>query len=151
MPLGCLWVLCPATGLRNYAEPGAPLDALASADLLESLFLPYSPLHDGAVFIRSGRVAAAGGFLPLSRNAQLGRAMGTRHRAALGLAEETDAVVLVVSEETGRISLAVGGHMEALTDRDALRRRLEELLSRAEPPIERRVSWWMPARGWLRK
>ena len=88
-------------GLRNYSELGVPLDALVSADLLVSLFLPYSPLHDGAVFIRGNRVAAAGCFLPLSRNTQLGRAMGTRHRAALGLAEETDAVVLVVSEETG--------------------------------------------------
>src|SRR5712691_98280 len=97
--IGALVVLERSTGLRNYAELGVPLDAMVSADLLESLFLPYSPLHDGAVFIRAGRVAAAGGFLPLSRSAQLGRAMGTRHRAALGLSEETDAVVLVVSEE----------------------------------------------------
>ena len=106
--------------------------------LLESLFLPYSPLHDGAVFIRGDRVAAAGCFLPLSRNTQLGRAMGTRHRAALGLAEETDAVVLVVSEESGRISLAVGGQMETLLDREALRRRLGELFSLCPRPTSRR-------------
>jgi diadenylate cyclase len=149
--IGGLIVLERSTDLRNYAELGVPLDALVSADLLVSLFLPYSPLHDGAVFIRGNRAAAAGGFLPLSRNAQLGRAMGTRHRAALGLAEETDAVVLVVSEETGRISLAVGGHMESMSDRDTLRRRLEELLSRGEPPVEGRVNSWIPARGWLRK
>src|SRR5436309_3338373 len=127
--IGALVVLERSTGLRNYAELGVPLDALVSADLLVSLFLPYSPLHDGAVFIRGNRVAAAGCFLPLSRNTQLARAMGTRHRAALGLAEETDAVVLVVSEETGRISLAVGGNMESPLDRDVLRRRLVELVS----------------------
>ncbi len=149
--IGALMVLERRTDLRNYAELGVPLDGLVSADLLVSLFLPYSPLHDGAVFIRGKRVAAAGCFLPLSRNAQLGRAMGTRHRAALGLAEETDAVVLVVSEETGRISLAVGGHMESPLDRESLRRRLVELSSRVEPPAERRINWWVPARGWLRK
>lgn len=150
--IGALLVLERSTGLRNYAELGVPLDALVSADLLVSLFLPYSPLHDGAVFIRGDRVAAAGCFLPLSRNTQLARAMGTRHRAALGLAEETDAVVLVVSEETGRISLAVGGHMETPLDRDLLRRRIVELFSLGEPPAEgRRLHWWVPARGWLRK
>src|SRR6266545_313584 len=125
--IGALIVLERSTGLRNYAELGVPLDAMVSADLLVSLFLPYSPLHDGAVFIRGDRVAAAGCFLPLSRNTQLGRAMGTRHRAALGLAEETDAVVIVVSEESGRISIAVGGRMESALDRDSLRRRLVEL------------------------
>src|SRR6202007_820640 len=114
--IGALLVLERSTGLRNYAELGVPLDAVVSADLLVSLFLPYSPLHDGAVFIRGNRVAAAGCFLPLSRNTPLGRNMGTRHRAGLGLAEETDAVVLIVSEETGRISLAVDGQMESPLD-----------------------------------
>ena len=116
-----------------------PLDALVSADLLVSLFLPYSPLHDGAVFIRGDRVAAAGCFLPLSRNTQLGRAMGTRHRAApRASAEETDAVVLVVSEESGRISLAVDGPAwRRPLDREALRRRLAELFSLARPPPPR--------------
>jgi diadenylate cyclase len=149
--IGALLVLERNTGLRNYAELGVPLDAMVSADLLVSLFLPYSPLHDGAVFIRGDRVAAAGCFLPLSRNTQLGRAMGTRHRAALGLAEETDAVVLVVSEESGRISLAVGGRMESALDRDSLRSRLVELFSLHEQPARQRVSRWVPARGWLRK
>ncbi len=149
--IGALVVLERTTGLRNYAELGVPLDALVSADLLVSLFLPYSPLHDGAVFIRGDRVAAAGCFLPLSRNTQLGRTMGTRHRAALGLAEETDAVVLVVSEETGRVSLAVDGQMESPLDRETLRRRLGELFSLNETPAQRRLAWWVPARGWLRK
>jgi diadenylate cyclase len=149
--IGALVVLERSTGLRNYAELGVHLDALVSSDLLESLFLPYSPLHDGAVFIRNDRIAAAGCFLPLSRNTQLARAMGTRHRAALGLAEETDAVVLVVSEESGRISVAVDGHMESLLDRDALRRRLGELFALEPDADESRVAWWTPARSWLRK
>ena len=105
--IGALIVLERATGLRQYAELGVALDALVSADLLTSLFLPYSPLHDGAVIVLGGRVVAAGCFLPLSRNMQIGRALGTRHRAALGIAEDTDAIALVVSEETGRLSLAV--------------------------------------------
>jgi diadenylate cyclase len=149
--MGALIVLERSTGLRNYAELGVPLDALVSADLLVSLFLPYSPLHDGAVFIRDTRVAAAGCFLPLSRNTQLGRTLGTRHRAAVGLSEETDAVVLVVSEESGRISLAVAGHMESPLDRDALRQRLDELFALAAPPEPRRAGWRLPAWDWLRK
>ncbi len=136
--IGGLMVLERATGLRNYIELGVPIDALVSADLLESLFL-------------GGRIAAAGGFLPLSRNAQLGRAMGTRHRAALGLSEETDAIVLVVSEETGRISLAVEGRMESPLDSDALRRRLAEHFSLEASPSSVEQPWWIPARGWLRK
>jgi diadenylate cyclase len=148
--MGALVVLERSTGLRNYAELGVPLDALVSADLLVSLFLPYSPLHDGAVFIRDNRVAAAGCFLPLSRNTQLGRSLGTRHRAAVGLSEETDAVVLVVSEESGRISLAVGGHMESPLDRDALRLRLAELFALGASPAPRRAAW-LPAWEWLRK
>ena len=146
--IGALVVLERSTSLGNYAELGVPLDARLSADLLISLFLPYSPLHDGAAFIRGDRIAAAGCFLPLSRNTQLGRAMGTRHRAALGLAEETDAVVLVVSEESGRISLAVHGTMETPIDREALRRRLSELFSGGEAPAKGRIGWWAPAKGW---
>jgi diadenylate cyclase len=126
--IGALIVLERATGLRQYAELGVALDALVSADLLMSVFLPYSPLHDGAVFIQGERVVAAGCFLPLSRNTQIGRALGTRHRAALGIAEETDAIALVASEETGRLSLAVAGRIEAVEDADALRRRLYELM-----------------------
>jgi diadenylate cyclase len=149
--MGALIVLERSTGLRNYAELGVPLDALVSADLLVSVFLPYSPLHDGAVFIRDNRVAAAGCFLPLSRNTQLGRALGTRHRAAVGLSEETDAAVLVVSEESGRISLAVGGHMESPLDREALRQRLGELFALTGAPAPRRTGFRLPAWEWLRK
>jgi len=126
--IGALIVLERATGLRQYAELGVALDALVSADLLMSVFLPYSPLHDGAVFIHGQRVVAAGCFLPLSRNTQIGRALGTRHRAALGIAEETDAIAVVASEETGRLSVAVAGGIETLDDGAALERRLGELM-----------------------
>jgi diadenylate cyclase len=126
--IGALIVLERSTGLRQYAELGVPLDALVSADLLISVFLPYSPLHDGAVFIQGGRVVAAGCFLPLSRNTQVGRALGTRHRAALGITEETDAIAVVASEETGRLSLALGGRMETAPSAGVLRDRLEALM-----------------------
>jgi diadenylate cyclase len=120
-----------------------------SADLLSSVFLPYSPLHDGAVFVRGRRVVAAGGFLPLSRNMQIGRALGTRHRAALGVTEETDAVAVVVSEETGAISVAVEGQIDRVADADALRQDLRRLLGVAEEPevvtaVRRRMRRLLP-------
>src|SRR5436309_2402895 len=142
--IGALIVIERGTGLRQYAELGVALDALVSADLLTSLFLPYSPLHDGAAFIRDERVIAAGCFLPLSRNLQLARQLGTRHRAALGVTEETDAVAVVVSEETGRLSLAVDGGIEALAGPDGLRRRLLTLLGAKTEGVP---AFW---RGWLR-
>jgi diadenylate cyclase len=126
--IGALIVVERGTGLRQYAELGVPLDAVVSADLIESVFLPHSPLHDGAVFIQGSRVVAAGCFLPLSRNLEVARAYGTRHRAALGISEETDAVALVVSEESGRMSIAVEGQIETVGDGETLRRRLDELV-----------------------
>lgn len=138
--IGALVVLERETGLRHYAELGVPVDARVSADLLTSIFLPYSPLHDGAVFIQEGRVSAAACFLPLSRNVQLSRSLGTRHRAALGISEETDAVVVVASEETGRISLAVEGRLESAPDGPALRERLASLFVPGEKVV--RTSLW---------
>lgn len=132
--IGALIVIERTTGLRQYAELGVPLDALVSADLLISVFLPYAPLHDGAVFLQGSRIVAAGCFLPLSRSVQVGRALGTRHRAALGITEETDAVAVIVSEETGRVSLSVGGRLETLDSGDAVRRRLGELVGGAPAP-----------------
>jgi diadenylate cyclase len=147
--IGALIVLERSTGLRQYAELGVALDALVSADLLTSIFLPYSPLHDGAVFVQGGRIVAAGCFLPLSRNPQVGRALGTRHRAALGIAEETDAIALVVSEETGRLSLAWAGRLEGVEDAEALRGRLTELLGGARDVRRERVGAWR--RLWERR
>jgi diadenylate cyclase len=146
--IGALIVIERGTGMRQYAELGVALDALVSADLLTSLFLPYSPLHDGAVFIRDDRVVAAGCFLPLSRNAHVARQLGTRHRAALGITEETDAVALAVSEETGRISIALDGRIEPIAGPDALRERLSELLGMHAPrPMARRVATLFRARA----
>jgi diadenylate cyclase len=139
--IGALIVIERGTGLRQYAELGVALDALVSADLLTSVFLPYSPLHDGAAFIRDERVVAAGCFLPLSRNAQVARQLGTRHRAALGITEETDAVAVAVSEETGRISIALDGRIEPVPSPDALRERLATLLgAHARRPMSDRVA-----------
>jgi diadenylate cyclase len=149
--IGALIVLERATGMRQYAELGVALDALVSADLLTSVFLPYSPLHDGAVFIQGGRVVAAGCFLPLSRNTQIGRALGTRHRAALGIAEETDAVAVVASEETGRLSIAVAGRLEPVPDADALRRRLEELMGLGVGPAREASGLAALRRLWSRQ
>jgi len=139
--IGALIVIERTGGLRQYAELGVPLDALASTDLLESLFLPASPLHDGAVLVEGVRIAAAGCFLPLSRTADVARALGSRHRAALGISEETDAVALVVSEETGRTSLAVDGRIESPLDESALRRRLHELVAEGGLPAPRAAFW----------
>jgi diadenylate cyclase len=133
--IGALIVIERGTGLRQYAELGVALDALVSADLLTSVFLPYSPLHDGAAFVRDDRIVAAGCFLPLSRNLQVGRHLGTRHRAALGISEETDAVAVAVSEETGRVSVAVDGVIESEIDAAALQGRLYELLLGAAPVV----------------
>jgi diadenylate cyclase len=115
-------------GLRNYIEGGVPLDATLTSDLLLSVFQPKSPLHDGAVIVQGDRVAAAACFLPLSVNPAISKDFGTRHRAAIGLTEDVDAAAIVVSEETGRITLALDGHVEVGLDADRLRARLRALV-----------------------
>ena len=106
---GALIVIEREIGLRTFIESGVPLDANLSYDLLVTIFRPSAPLHDGAVIVQKGRIAAAACFLPLSMNPVLSTQFGTRHRAAIGITEETDAISVVVSEETGSISIAVGG------------------------------------------
>jgi diadenylate cyclase len=115
-------------GLRNYIESGIPLDAMLTYDLLVTIFRPGSPLHDGAVILQDNRVAAAACFLPLTVNPRVSRELGTRHRAAIGLTEEGDAVAVVVSEETGQISLAIDGHIERALTPDELRDRMRSLV-----------------------
>jgi diadenylate cyclase len=115
-------------GLRNYIESGIPVDATLTYDLIVTIFKPGSPLHDGAVIIQEGRVAAAACFLPLTVNPRLSRDLGTRHRAAIGLTEENDAVAVVVSEETGQISVALDGEIERGFGPDDLRERLRGLV-----------------------
>ncbi len=131
---GALMVLEREIGLRTYIESGVPLDAHLSYDLLATLFRPSAPLHDGAVIIQKDRVAAAACFLPLSMNPVLSTQLGTRHRAGIGVTEETDAVAVIVSEETGSISLAVAGQIERDITVEHLRARLSQLLHRYVPP-----------------
>ena len=129
-------------GLRNYIESGIPLDATLTYDLLVTIFQPASPLHDGAVIIQEERVAAAACFLPLTVNPRVGRELGTRHRAAIGLTEEGDAVAVVVSEETGMIGLALDGQIERGLTADQLRERLRTLV------VHRRVTHRNRASGY---
>lgn len=111
-------------GLDEYASTGSPVQARVSAELLNAIFTPYSPLHDGAVIISGDVIRAAGAILPLTQSALGDRSLGTRHRAAVGLSEETDALVIVVSEETSRISLARRGRLELGVDGSRLREAL---------------------------
>jgi diadenylate cyclase len=124
-------------GLRNYIEGGIPLDATLTSDLLRSVFQPKSPLHDGAVIVQGDRVAAAACFLPLSVNPAISKDFGTRHRAAIGLSEDVDAVAIVVSEETGRITLALDGQVDVGLDAARLRARLKALVPLRKPVSDR--------------
>ncbi|MBM3777991.1 MAG: TIGR00159 family protein [Acidimicrobiia bacterium] len=136
--VGAIIVIERGIGLRNYIEGGIPVDAVVTYDLLGSIFQPGSPLHDGAAIVQGDRVAAAACFLPLSVNPLLSKDLGTRHRAALGITEENDAVAVTVSEETGSIGLAVAGTMERDLTPDRLRGRLQSLLSRKRRRAEER-------------
>jgi diadenylate cyclase len=126
--IGAIIAIERQIGLRNYIEGGIRLDAILTYDLLQSIFLPKSPLHDGAVIVQDDRVAAAACFLPLTVNPKLSKALGSRHRAAIGLTEENDSVAIVVSEETGSVSIVVDGQIERGLDSDQLRARLRALV-----------------------
>ncbi|NUR56782.1 MAG: TIGR00159 family protein [Acidobacteria bacterium] len=126
--VGAIFAIEREIGLRNYIESGIPLDSLLTYDLLVTIFNPGSPLHDGAAILQEGRVAAAACFLPLTVNPRLSRDLGTRHRAAIGLTEESDAAAVVVSEETGQIALALDGAIERALSPDDLRERLRSLV-----------------------
>ncbi len=126
--LGAIIVLEKDVGLRNYIETGTPVDARVSAELLVTIFTTPSPLHDGAVIVEKNRIVAAGCILPLSQNPRLTKSLGTRHRAGLGLSEETDAVVIIASEETRTISLAVGGKLKRKLDINTLRNDLAGMI-----------------------
>jgi len=126
---GAIVVIERSIGLRNYIESGIPLDAKLTYDLLVSIFQPTSPLHDGAVILQGDRAAAAACFLPLTINPRLSRELGSRHRAAIGVTEENDAVAIVVSEETGRISVVEDGDLEHDIDSERLRERLRQVVT----------------------
>ena len=127
--IGALIALERETDLKTYVDGGVGFDARVSRELLFSIFLPASPVHDGAVLIQGNRISQAGCFLPLSQNPTLPKDLGTRHRAAIGLSEETDAAVIVVSEETGAISLAIGGELHRGLDPQRLQGELERLFN----------------------
>jgi diadenylate cyclase len=126
--VGAIIVLEREIGLRNYVESGIPIDAEVSYDLLTTIFQPSTPMHDGAVIIQEDRIAAAACFLPLTVNPKLDRDLGTRHRAAIGLTEECDAVAVVVSEERGELSLSLNGRIARGLSTDELRVRLQALI-----------------------
>jgi diadenylate cyclase len=133
--IGGLIVFERGEGLRDYAENGIPLDALISFDLLLTIFDPSTPLHDGAAIVQGDRIVSAACFLPLSTNPELTTRFGTRHRAAIGVTEETDALAIVISEERGMISIAVGGELIEDLDPRSLRNMLYHYLSSDEQPM----------------
>jgi diadenylate cyclase len=133
---GALIVIEQQSGLKEYCESGTALRAEMSEELLLTLFMPASPLHDGAVVIREGRIEAAGCFLPLSEQSRSNIRLGSRHRAALGLTEQADAVVLVVSEQTGAITIARGGKLSRPVDDE--QRLIKMLLAVTRPPRDQR-------------
>jgi diadenylate cyclase len=134
--IGAIVVMEREMGLRSYIETGIGLDALLTYDLLISIFNPKTPLHDGAVVVQGNRIAAAACFLPLTVNPALSRTLGSRHRAAIGITEDTDAVVVVVSEESGTISLVAGGRIRREYDGPALKSALLEAMDIEAAPVE---------------
>lgn len=136
--IGAIIVIERSIGLRNLVESGIPLDAKLTYDLLVSVFQKSSPLHDGAVIVQGDRAAAAACFLPLTTNPRLSRGLGSRHRAAIGVTEENDSVAIVVSEQTGLISVVEDGTLESDLTADRLRSRLQSVVRvrRSEPKAE---------------
>lgn len=133
--IGAIIAVEQDVGLDEYAETGSAVDARVSAEMITTIFTPYSPLHDGAILISGDVIRTAGAILPLTQSSVSDRSLGTRHRAALGLSEETDAVVIVVSEETAQVSLALGGRLERDVDPDRLRKVLAGALPAPDAPL----------------
>lgn len=143
--IGALIVFECSVGLDDYIDSGIRVDGLVSKELLGNIFIVNTPLHDGAVIIREGRIMAAGCLLPLTRDRSLSSEMGTRHRAAIGLSEQADCVVIVVSEETGIISYAYGGHIYRHMDSESLRNRLRTfLLQKKNRSVGNILQKWSP-------
>lgn len=137
--IGALIVFERKTGLKEYAETGIKIEGLVTAELLVNIFMPRSPLHDGAVIIRDLIMAAAGCYLPLTENPNLSKELGTRHRAGLGITEISDAVVIIVSEETGVISLAHDGRLTRYLDEKTLRGTLLNQYFSSNKPKKKKV------------
>ena len=141
---GALIVMERATRLGEYISTGTMLDANVSSGLLENIFVPNTPLHDGAVIIRNNKIVTAGCLLPLTANNYLSRDLGTRHRAAIGLSEVTDAVIIVVSEETGKISIALNGSLTRNLSRESLAKALKKIMSQKQETNEKidKIMFW---------
>jgi len=125
--IGAIIALEKEVGLKPYIESGIGLDSKVSSELISTIFMPHAPLHDGGIIIENGRIVAAGCLFPLTRNPKISKTLGTRHRAAVGLTDETDALVIVVSEETGTVSIAKEGRLIHDVDQEALIRHLNTL------------------------
>ena len=135
--IGALIAIEREIGTRAIQDTGTRLNSLVSAELLATIFFPHTPLHDGGVIISGDRICAAGCLFPLSQKAELSKTLGTRHRAAIGLTEETDAIIAVVSEETGAISIAYNGRLRRGLDEERLRRMLSSMLRRERTGLAR--------------
>lgn len=145
---GALIVIEQETGLSDYIETGIKLDSAITAELLQNIFVVNTPLHDGAVIIRNNRVASAACFLPLTENYSLSKQLGTRHRAALGISENSDAIVIVVSEETGNISLAINGKLT----RNYNKERLKDILIRImKHRLAKKTTLWGRVKAWIKQ
>lgn len=139
--IGALIVMERQTGLNEIVSTGVKVDAEISSGLLINIFIPNTPLHDGSVIIRKDRILAAGCFLPLSANQTISKELGTRHRAALGIAEQSDALVIIVSEETGTISVAMNGKLSRYLDANTLTSVIRKAYSEEEQPALMKRRW----------
>lgn len=137
--IGALITIQQKTGLDDYIETGIPLDAIVSGELLINIFIPNTPLHDGAVIIRDNRIAVAAAYLPLSDNAMIPKSLGTRHRAAVGISETTDAITVVVSEETGGVTITRNGQFMVDMSREEYMRYLR---SELVPKVSGNEKWY---------
>ena len=142
--IGALISIERTTGLDEYIETGIPLDADISEQLLINIFIPNTPLHDGAVIIKDNKIAAAAGYLPLSESPLISKSLGTRHRAAMGISEVTDSLTVIVSEETGGISTTMNGKMQQELSLSDLRAYLEKTFEKQE---SKQTLWIFPKRG----
>ncbi|MDP4097947.1 diadenylate cyclase CdaA [Paenibacillus sp. P96] len=145
--IGALIVFERETGLNEYTESGIRTQAVVSSELLINIFIPNTPLHDGAIIIQNNQIAAAACYLPLSENPFISKELGTRHRAAIGVSEMADAVAIVVSEETGQISLAINGQVVRDIKEESLISKLYEELRPATSIKEKRKPFWKRGGG----
>lgn len=138
---GALIVMEKDESLTDYERTGIEVDGVVTSQLLINIFEHNTPLHDGAVIVRGDRVTSATCYLPLSDNMRLSKELGTRHRAGVGISEVTDSLTIIVSEETGKISVAYGGNLERNVDADRLRARLSDLQNKSEEDNRKRIMW----------